>query len=102
MQVKPSDALSINILDKEYRVACAEHEKDSLLASANELNKRLKEIKNKGAVLGTERIAIMAALNLSHEMLSGKALQQAHTDLTARIDSLSEHLDSSLRQFELI
>ena len=85
--MKP-ESLTINILDKEYRVACPEAEKDSLLASAQVLNQRLKEIKSKGAVLGTERIAIMAALNLSHEMLNGRAIETEHSELNERIDSL--------------
>ncbi|MGB5397332.1 MAG: cell division protein ZapA [Gammaproteobacteria bacterium] len=100
--MKQQDSLSINILDKEYRVACPEEEKESLLASASVLNKRLRDIKNKGAVLGTERIAIMAALNLSHEMLNGKAIEQQHTELNNRIDSLSDKIDGTIRQFELI
>ena len=99
--MKP-ESLTINILDKEYRVACPEAEKDSLLASAQVLNQRLKEIKSKGAVLGTERIAIMAALNLSHEMLNGRAIETQHSELNERIDNLSEKIDSSMRQFELI
>ena len=44
----------------------------------------------------------MAALNLSHEMLSGKAIEQQHTELSTRIDNLSDKIDSNLRQFELI
>lgn len=96
------ESLTINILDKEYRVACPEAEKDSLLASAQVLNQRLKEIKNKGAVLGTERIAIMAALNLSHEMLNGRAIETQHSELNNRIDKLSEKIDSSMRKFKLI
>jgi cell division protein ZapA len=99
--MKP-ESLTINILDKEYRVACPEAEKESLLASAQVLNQRLKEIKGKGAVLGTERIAIMAALNLSHEMLNGRAIETEHSELNERIDSLSEKIDSRMRQFELI
>jgi cell division protein ZapA len=99
--MKP-ESLTINILDKEYRVACPEAEKDSLLASAQVLNQRLKEIKSKGAVLGTERIAIMAALNLSHEMLNGRAIETEHSELNERIDSLSDKIDSRMRQFELI
>lgn len=97
-----TDSLTIHILDKEYRVACPEEEKDSLLASADLLNKRLREIKSKGAVLGTERIAIMAALNLSHEMLNSKTIVQEHGELNSRIDGLSAKIDSTIRQFELV
>lgn len=95
------DSLSIIILDKEYRVACPPGEQDSLQASANELNKNLTEIKRKGAVIGTERIAIMAALNLCHEMLTGKSLQADHAELNTRIDSLSDKIDSSINEFQL-
>jgi len=95
------DSLSIIILDKEYRVACPPGEQDSLRASANELNQKLMEIKRKGAVIGTERIAIMAALNLCHEMLTGRTLQAEHAELNTRIDSLSEKIDSSIGEIQL-
>ena len=99
--MKNQESLSITILDKEYRVACPPGEQDSLRASADELNKKLSEIKDKGSVIGTERIAIMAALNLCHEMLTGQTLQAEHTELNTRIDTLSEKIDSSMREFQL-
>jgi cell division protein ZapA len=99
--MKNQDSLSITILDKEYRVACPPGEQDSLQASANELNRKLSEIKRKGAVIGTERIAIMAALNLCHEMLAGKSLLIEHDDLNTRIESLSEKIDSNMREIRL-
>lgn len=100
--MKNQDSLSITILDKEYRVACPPGEQESLQKSANELNKKLTEIKAKGAVIGTERIAIMAALNLCHEMLNGKAIEIEHAGLSARISSLSEKIDSTMREIQLI
>ena len=99
--MKNQNSLSIIILDKEYRVACPPDEQGNLQASANELNKKLTEIKSKGAVIGTERIAIMAALNLCHEMLTGKTLQSEHADLNTRIESLSDKIDSSISEFQL-
>ena len=99
--MKNQDSLSITILDKEYRVACPPGEQDGLQASANELNRKLSEIKRKGAVIGTERIAIMAALNLCHEMLAGKSLVVEHDELNTRIESLSEKIDSSMREIRL-
>ena len=95
------DSLSIIILDKEYRVACPPGEQDSLRASANELNQKLTEIKRKGAVIGTERIAIMAALNLCHEMLTGRTVQAEDAELNTRIESLSEKIDSSIGEIQL-
>ena len=99
--MKNQESLSITILDKEYRVACPPGEQDSLRASADELNKKLSEIKDKGSVIGTERIAIMAALNLCHEMLTGQTLQAEHAELNTRIDTLSEKIDSSMREIQL-
>jgi len=100
--VNNQEALVIKILEKEYRVACPAEEKESLIASANMLNKKLNEIKQKGAVIGTERIAVMAALNMSHELLNSHALIEEHAELNDRIDSLSEKIDNTMRNIKLI
>ena len=99
--MKKPDSLSIHILEKEYRVACPPGEEESLQAAANELNRKLKEIKSKGAVIGTERIAIMAALNICHEMLTGRAVQTNYAELNDRLESLSDKIDSSVREIQL-
>ena len=99
--MKKPDSLSIHILDKEYRVACPPGEEESLQAAANELNRKLREIKSKGAVIGTERIAIMAALNICHEMLTGRAVQTDYAELNDRLESLSDKIDSSMREIQL-
>ena len=96
------ESLTIKILEKEYRVACPAEEKENLLASANMLNEKLNEIKQKGSVIGTERIAVMAALNMSHELLNGHALVEEHAELNDRIDSLSEKIDNTMRNIKLI
>ena len=97
-----SEPLTITIMDKEYRVACPEEEKDNLKASANLLNNKLSEIKQQGSVIGTERIAIMAALNMSHEILLNEALTAEHDDLNQRIDALSERINDSMSNIQLI
>jgi cell division protein ZapA len=89
-------------MGKEYRVACPEEEKDNLLASANLLNEKLREIKQQGSVIGTERIAIMVALNMSHEILHNEALTTEHDDINERIDALSERINDSMRNIQLI
>jgi len=100
--VSKTEALTIKIMDKEYRVACPPEEKDNLLASADLLNSKLKEIKQQGSVIGTERIAIMAALNLSHDILSNQSLSAENNDLNKRIDALSERITDSMREIQLI
>lgn len=100
--MKDQESLSIKILEKEYRVSCPAEDKESLLASANLLNEKLNEIKQKGAVIGTERIAVMAALNMSHELLNSQSLVDEHAGLNERIDSLSEKIDKTMRNIKLI
>ena len=97
-----TEPLTITIMGKEYRVACPEEEKDNLLASANLLNEKLREIKQQGSVIGTERIAIMVALNMSHEILHNEALTTEHDDINERIDALSERINDSMRNIQLI
>lgn len=96
------ESLTIKILEKEYRVACPTEEKETLIASADMLNKKLNEIKDKGAVIGTERIAVMAALNMSHELLNSQSLIDEHAELNDRIDSLSERIDKTMQNIKLI
>ena len=89
-------------MGKEYRVACPEEEKDNLLASANLLNNKLNEIRQQGSVIGTERIAIMAALNMSHDILHSESINAEHDDLNQRIDALSERINDSISNIQLI
>ncbi len=97
-----TEPLTIKIMDKEYRIACPEEEKENLKASADLLNDKLNEIKQQGSVIGTERIAIMAALNMSHEILHNQSLTSEHADLNQRIDTLSERITDSMRDIQLI
>ena len=89
-------------MDKEYRIACPEEEKDNLRASADLLNEKQNEIKQQGSVIGTERIAIMTALNMSHEILHSQSLVVEHGDLNKRIDDISERISDSMRDIQLI
>ncbi len=97
-----AEPLTIKIMEKEYRIACPEEEKDNLRASADLLNEKLGEIKQQGSVIGTERIAIMAALNMSHEILHSQSLVVEHGDLNQRIDELSDRISASMRDIQLI
>ncbi|OGA39121.1 MAG: cell division protein ZapA [Betaproteobacteria bacterium RIFCSPLOWO2_12_FULL_62_13] len=64
--------LQINIMGREFRVACPEDEQEGLLEAVDYLNKKMQDIRSGGKVVGLERIAIMAALNIAHEFLSTK------------------------------
>jgi len=60
--------VSITILGKDYRIACSEDEQETLLQSAQELDEQMREIRDSGTVNGVDRIAVLAALNLTHEL----------------------------------
>jgi cell division protein ZapA len=62
--------LDITLLGRSYRVACSDEEREALLQSVAYLEGKMGEIKKAGKVAGTERIAVMAALNIAHELLS--------------------------------
>ncbi|MDH5592316.1 MAG: cell division protein ZapA, partial [Gammaproteobacteria bacterium] len=62
-----SSPVSVSILGKEYQIACPEEEKDALLSSAQLLHKNMEQIRSTGKVVGLDRIAVMAALNLANE-----------------------------------
>jgi cell division protein ZapA len=59
----------VTILDKEYQVACPPEQQAELLLSARHLDEQMRAIRSTGKVIGLERIAVMAALNISHELL---------------------------------
>ena len=67
-----SKGLQINIMGREFRVACPEEEQKGLLEAVDYLNRKMQEIRSGGKVVGLERIAIMAALNIAHEFLLTK------------------------------
>jgi len=90
--------MTISLLGREFRVGCPEGEEKQLLASVDYLNRKLKEVRDTGKVVGNERIAIMAALNIAHEMMSngGKAPSVDATAIKRRILAMQETLDAAL------
>jgi len=70
MSTTTGKGVMINVMGREFRVAAPDGEEKQLLASVDFLNRKMKEIKDTGKVVGTERIAIMAALNIAHDLLN--------------------------------
>ena len=91
--------LSVHILEKEYFVACGPDERTELLDSAELLNSRMKEIRDSGKIVGLDRIAVMAALNLAHEVLKlrtrGSGSEQ---EMGQRLRTLRERVESALEK----
>ncbi len=67
---KEARGLEVNVMGREFRVSCTEEERRDLLKAVDYLNAKMREIRDTGKVIGVERIAIMAALNITHEYLS--------------------------------
>ena len=72
-----SKPVGVTILEKEYIVACADDERESLYAAVDFLNDRMRELREGGKVIGNERIAVMAALNVAHEYLDYKSEKES-------------------------
>jgi len=90
---KGGKTVSVTILDKEYLISCDEQERDLLHRATELLNVKMKDIKRSGKVIGTERIAVMAALNVAHELLQYK---QENDSYTSQVDNLIRRLQNKI------
>nr|WP_207280568.1 cell division protein ZapA [Thiocystis violacea] len=89
--------VSIRILEKDYRIACEFHEQDDLRASARLLDSRMREIRQSGRVIGTDRIAVMAALNIANDLIQmQRARSSPEGDSNRRLRQLQERVNSAL------
>ena len=85
--------VEVKILDKEYLVACPQEEQEALLRSARHLDTKMREIRASGKVFGTERIAVMAALNITNEMLERDTMSDTASSI---LNAMDEKLDTAL------
>ena len=98
MKSKPK-AVSVLILDKEYHVACQPGEEEALLSAAMHLNDRMQKVRRGGKVIGAERIAVMVALNMAHELLQLKGAElEQDSGLEQRMKQLQEQVEVALDQ----
>jgi cell division protein ZapA len=97
-----STMLDVSILGREYRVACKESERDELMQAVQYLDRRMREIRDSGKIAGTERIAVMAALNITHELLAKGGAAPANVFDSAaiqrRISSMQSAIDRAMAE----
>ncbi|HPE81902.1 MAG: cell division protein ZapA [Chromatiaceae bacterium] len=92
-----SDPVAVSILGKEYRISCEPGAEQELIGAARFLDARMREVRGSGKVIGTDRIAVMVALNLAHELLKEKSDQDsAASSANKRIRSLRERIEIAL------
>jgi len=95
--------VSVYILDKEYRVACPEDEREELVASARLLGEKMRETRDEGKIIGLDRIAVITALNITHELL--KAQQGTSGDmgsLEGRIQAMQDKIERQIQNYRQI
>lgn len=85
--------INIKIMDKEYLISCPENERDQLYNAAEMVNSKMAQIKNAGSVIGSERIAVMAALNIAHELLDYRDKNAVYT---SRLDDTIRRLQGKI------
>lgn len=92
-----SKTMNVSIMGREFRVACPDDEREELLQSVSYLDKKMREIRDSGKVVGSERIAIMAALNITHELLTTKIRGGFDMgEFKRRIDHMQAALDAAM------
>ena len=92
---KPLQPVTLNIHGKEYRIACAENERDTLLQTAQMLDQQMRKIHETGKVSGNDRIAVLAALNITHDLSQNTQSNQI-IDFTERLLAMQHKIESVL------
>lgn len=93
----------VHILDKDYQIACPADERDALIESARYLDQQMRTIRQSGKVIGLERIAVMAALNITHELIrQGQQSDKGSQDLSERLHKLAARIDDTIGSYRQI
>ena len=93
--------VEVNLLGRSYRVACSDAEREALMQAVAYLDTKMNEIRKAGKVVGTERIAVMAALNVAHELLSVKLGSGFDVgQAKQRISAIESQLDQAIAKQE--
>ena len=90
--------MQVSILGKEFMIACPEEERDALNLAARYLDRKMREIHDSGKVIGAERCAIMAALNISHVLLAQKKSEASLPEWDKRLNFLHSKIDAVLKE----
>ncbi len=91
-------AIDVNIMGREFRISCTEEEREDLLQAVDYLDGKMREIRDAGKVVGVDRIAIMVALNIAHELLRTRVGGGVDLgDLRRTIASMQASIDAVLQ-----
>lgn len=89
--------ISVRILNREYQFACQEDERASLLSAADYLDKTMQDIKDMNSTMSSEKITLMAAMNIAHELIKSQSTNQYYdTEVLSTIKKLNEKLEEAI------
>ncbi len=89
--------VTVSILDREYKLSCSDDERQALIESARLIDGKMREIRNGARMLSAERVAVLAALNLAHELQKAQRHRSAEDQVTEeRLTRIRERLDRAL------
>lgn len=83
--------VNVDIMGKVYRIGCSEKERDELLNSAGLVDEKMREMRDSGRVVGVEKIAVMAALDIAHEFMQ---IRSQNSQLSDLLNRLAEKIDT--------
>jgi len=95
---KSPQGVNVSIMGREFAVACADEQRDALSQAAMHLDIKMREIQKSGKIIGMEKCAIMAALNITHELLSARAKQGESEKFDAKVSNILEKLDVAMQE----
>jgi cell division protein ZapA len=90
--------VDVSIMGREFRVSCTDDEYEALMSAVSYLDRKMREIRDSGKVIGVERIAIMSALNIAHELLTTRTGGFDIGDFKRRINSMQEQIDREIAE----
>jgi cell division protein ZapA len=97
--MKPShEGVKVSIMGREFVVACPEEQRQALGTAATYLDQRMREVQKSGRVVGLERCAVMAALNIAHELLAKEELAEITSQTETRIRAMCEKIDIAMHK----
>jgi cell division protein ZapA len=92
--------VTVRIADKEYKISCPEGEHESLLASARRVSTDIKTMRESGKALGSEKIAVMVALNIAHELINTEGSSNSDDSyISERLESIQQSVDTALSTY---
>ena len=91
-----STGVKVMIMDREYQISCPDDEREGLLSAAHYLDNKMREMRSRSHNIGTDKLAVITALNIAHEMMSMRPVQSSLEQLRNKLVELNQNVDNAL------